>query len=588
MLVSDYVVKWIARRGVKTVFTLSGGGIMYLLDALGRAKDVSVYCNYHEQACAIAAEGYSRLNGFGVCMATTGPGAINAISGIVGAWYDSVPMLLIVGQVKTSLIADYAELRQKGPQECNALGVATAVTKWQFSVRSASQLPWVLEKAYREATTGVPGPVIVEIPLDIQSSELDEGCFELPVIASDDAQLQSSIANVLPQIKNSRRPVLLLGEGARDFFTDRAAARSCLSRLGIPVLLTPAARDLVPHDWHISFGVFGTAGERQANMILQTADLILDCGAGLSVTTAGFEVSSVGKSAVKIGVAKAPELLTGHGINYQYRVIGTPSVFLKRLLEERASYQNNVSWRGFCEELNEKYFGIDFPVGKEKLTAYDVVRIVSDLSNENDIIVTGNGIDSVAFGQAFKIKDGQRALLNASWGSMGWELPLAVGACVASNRRVVCITGDGGVILNIQELTGIGGHNLNCKIIIINNDGYGAIRATQTGLFDRRFVGVDSKSGVFSPDFESLSRAFGLSYGRIASPQNARDLMEQYFKIAGPVLIEIDVDAHSWISPKATSFRDADGKMRSRELDDMAPLLDRAELEGIRTRAAKV
>lgn len=591
MNVSDVVIRFLEKIGTKHVFLLSGGGIMYLLDALGKSEKVGYVCNYHEQACAIAADGYARMSGFGVCFATFGPGAVNALSGVVGAWYDSVPMLVVSGQVRSNLVADYDKVRQVGPQEGNVLEMVKPVTKYSVSLRDPNMIQYELEKAYHIAKNGRPGPVWIELPLDMQAAEVD--LDSLPHWMPDetgDTTWRQGLEEVIKSLETAVRPVLILGNGVR-LSGMYEQVRQLLERMQIPVLTPYTGKDLIESDSPYAFGTFGTAGQRHANLIMQNADLILGLGVGFCVAKTGFETSKFAVGAKKIFVDIDPGQLQAHPLKADLPLLADLRNFVPALQTGLSGYQpHNENWLELCRYWEEKY-----PLVREEqradcgfINSYVFMEVLSKQSEKNDILVTGNGLDCVSFYQGYKIKAGQRAALNGNWGSMGWDLPTAVGAHYGTDQRVLCIAGDGGVMLNSQELLTIGANKLPIKVFIFNNDGYGSIKATQDNLFNARYVGANPQSNVFNPDFNALAAAYGLAYSKVSEHSALDGVLRKVLSTDEPEVCEVILSPEQWISPKASTFRNAEGKLESKPLDDMYPFLPEEETKHNRALASAV
>ncbi len=581
------MVDFLERKGVEDVFLVSGGGIMYLLDALGRRKTITYHCNYHEQASSICAEGYARISSKpAVCFATVGPGAVNAISGILGAWVDSVPVLLITGQVRTALIADYAQLRQYGPQEANAVGMASPVTKYAVSVRDPHSIRYVLERAFYELGTGRPGPVLIEIPLDVQNADVDPVALapfeQAPIAVSTSANSLESIDEAAALVRAARRPLLIAGNGVRS-----ASAVANLLRFaetfGVPMVFPFTAKDLVEENHPLQMGIFGTAGQRRANFAVQNSDCIIAVGAGLNIQKIGFNAGDFGRHAKKIIVDIDVAQLTLQAVKPDLAIRYDAALFLSQLernLGGQFSIDFDPRWLEVCQSWKKRYppFTSDNVGQSSDITSYELVKELSQQLSHNDIVVTGNGIDAVSVYQVFEVKRGQRILLSG-WGSMGWDLPLSYGAYVGSGKkRVVCICGDGSIQWNIQELLTISKSGADIKIFVVNNGGYTAIRTTQDNLFDGRYVGADPTSGVFNPDFRWIAKAYQLGYGLILSKPCLAEQVANALTQHGPQLIEVVVRPDQGISPKASAFRRQDGTLESRPLEDMAPYLAREEL----------
>lgn len=586
MKLSDYVARTLARDyGVADMFLVSGGGIMHLLDSVGSEPGLRHHCVYHEQAAVVAAEGYARTSGrIGVALATVGPGASNAASGLLGAWVDSVPVLVLAGQVRTDLIADYTRMRQSGPQEANTLDMARPVTKYAASVRSAHDVRIEIDKAMYYAMSGRPGPVWLEFPVDITAIEIDEtelaGWTPPHAVYDESSHVREQVRVVADAIRAAKRPLLVPGNGVRS-----AGAHDTLLDLlvetSIPAVVPFTAKDLMPEDNPGNIGVFGSAAQRRANFAVQNADLLVGIGAGFNVQKTGFNTAGFAPNAKKIVVDIDPSQLVDQKLKPDVPVHADVRTFLPALLEEfRARPARPAKrWLDACAEWKRRYPTItpDYREDVEHVNSYVFMDVLSDAMVEGEILVTGNGLDVVSAYQAFRVKAGQRVLLSG-WGSMGWDLPLAVGAAVASGGRVVLVTGDGSIQWNVQELLTIQHYALPVKIFVFNNDGYSSIRATQNAFFGGRFVGADRGSGVLTPDFSKVAAAYGMSYSRIENNAALADGVAAFLAADGSGLCELMLATEQSVSPKASAFRREDGTFESRPLEDMAPFLPRDEV----------
>lgn len=583
MRVADYVVEFLVEKGIQDVFLVSGGGIMFLTDAVGLNPKLRYYCNYHEQACVVAAEGYARLrNGVGACLVTTGPGAANAISALPGAFVDSIPLLVIAGTVKRELIADFDKLRQLGPQEANTVAMAKPVTKYAKSVRDPQTIRYELEYAYAQATSGRPGPVFIEIPVDVQGAVIDPAKlsgYTAPQRSSDG--LAEQVAQVLDLIRGANRPILVCGNGVH-----RAGAqellRSLLERVQIPIALPVTAKDIIEEDHPLHIGGFGTAGQRRANFAIQNSDCLLAIGAGLNVQKIGFDSKSFAPKARKIFVDIDESQLKHQILRPDLAVQADAGDFLREMLVQLEGAPISVSsrWLNACANWKARYPLVmsEYFNDPEHVNSYVFYDRLADALDPEDVIVTGDALDVVSLFQVFRFKRGQRALISG-WGAMGWCLPMTVGACVAHRgERVICVTGDGSFQFNSQELLTISYHRLPVKIFIFNNRGYSNIRGTQEGFFERRYVGSDNGSGVGTPDFSKLAMAYGFSYSCIGTNPELEDGIRSFLAQPGPALCEVSISPNQRIFPKASAFRRPDGTFESRPLEDMAPFLPREEV----------
>lgn len=584
--VADYVFKRIAEAGVKDVFMVSGGGIMYLCDALGRSPKLRYWCNYHEQACAFAAEGYARATeGLGVCLVTTGPGCSNALSGIAGAWVDSIPVLVVSGQVRTAIIADYTRQRQVGPQELNITPMAEPVTKHAVTVLRAEDLRYELEKCLYLARAGRPGPVWLNLPLDIQSAmiEPEQQRRYVPPASAQPALDAALLARVADMFARSKRPVVLGGNGVV-LAGARQAFRDLIERLRVPAMSTIGAMDLLPEDDPMFQGRIGPGGQRRANFALQNSDLVLAIGTSLSIAAIGFSDKFAPK-ATKILVNIDAGDLAKNNIQIDLPVLADARDFITGFGTAFASRRQETRrrWLEACAMWKREYPPMPAPehLQKDDVDIYAAYDELSRQLGDTDIVVSGNSLDGciIAY-QNHRVKRGQIAFTSACMGAMGWDLPALVGACVAEERtrRGVLVTGDGSILFNIQELMFVGLHRLNAKLFISNNGGYQSIRNTQARFFDGRQVGTDSHSGVGNPNFEQLAAAFGLKYRRIDRNQQLREAISEVLADREPWLVEMRV-SQAQQRFRANSYRQADGTIVSRPMEDMDPLLPREELQ---------
>ncbi len=587
MKLSDAVIAYLAERGIGHVFLVSGGGIMHLADSVGRHASVKFICNYHEQACVIAAEAYARLtDGPGACIVTTGPGATNAASSVPGAWFDSVPVLVISGQVRVPLIADYTVMRQRGPQEVNIIPMVAPVTKYAKTVRDPSTIITELDSAWEAATTGRPGPVWVDLPLDVQAADVEVPgaqtvCRRVTAHARTE-ETSTAAALTAELLRRARRPVLIAGHGVR-VSGSQAMLAQLLEATQLPVLLPISAMDLVPESYPSHMGAFGPIGRRAANFALQNSDCLLSIGASLSIASTGFNVAAFAPKATKIVVNVDGGEIARSTMHIDVPVVADAGGFLADLLDNISGEPPRAStrWLQACAAWKQRY-----PPGPpsesvkpEWINSYALVEHISDALQPGEIIVGGISLDACSLYQSFRVKDGQRVLINANYGAMGWDLPAAVGACVAAaGRRVVLVTGDGSLQFNVQELLTVGHYRLNLKIFVLNNQGYESIRTTQANYFDRRFVGSDFQSGISNPNFESLAHAYGLAYAKVAEPGAVRDVVRTTLEHDGPILCEVIICPDQARMPRVSSFRRDDGVMESRPLEDMFPFLSRDEV----------
>lgn len=581
---SDYLAQFFVDRGVCDCFLVSGGGIMHLLDAVGRNRGMRYYCNYHEQACAIAAEGYARVTRRpGLCFGTTGPGAINALSGMTSAWVDSVPLILVAGQVRTDVMADYTHVRQVGPQEGNVVAMAKPVTKYAVTVKDPRRIRYELERAWHAAVSGRPGPVVIEVPLDVQGALIDEtvlDAFDPPPASPDRSDAAHAADAVLDEIGRAQRPLFVAGNGVHSAGA-RELLYDVLERVGIPVVLPLTAKDLVHETHPLQMGVFGPSGQRRANFAVQNCDLLIGLASGLNLQKAGFNIAGFAPRARKIFVDVDRGQLTHQAFKPDVALHAEIFEFLEAFLARagRGSGRREP-WLDACRNWKQQYPILtgDYFADSEHVNTYAFMDALAAALAPQDLVTTGNGTEVASFYQAFQVKRGQRAF-NIGWGAMGWDLPVAIGACIGSaRRRTICATGDGSIQWNIQELLTIAHYRLPIKIFVVNNGGYTCIRSTQNNFFQGRFVGADPASGVANVNFEKLAAAYGIDFSRIRNNAGLAAGIAEALAHDGPSICELNVSPAQGISPRVSSFRREDGTFESRPIEDMAPFLPREEI----------
>jgi acetolactate synthase-1/2/3 large subunit len=588
MKVSDYVMDSIHNHGVDHVFTVSGGGIMHLIDSLGRHPGLRYTCNYHEQACAIAAEAYSRIRGgIGVCLVTTGPGSTNALSGVAGAWVDSIPVLVLSGQVRRDLIADYSKVRQLGPQEINIEAMARPITKYCTTILDPQRIMYEVERAVSIATHGRPGPVWINIPLDVQGASIEPS--NLPAFdgTGDDAaaanvQLVEQVNRVWHLLRASRRPVIVPGYGIRLADAHAIFAR-LINTLQVPVLTTIGSTDLISETNPCFMGRFGPLGQRRANFTIQNADFILGLGASFSLSTIGFNTDTFAPRATKVLVNIDPEEIEKVRPKPDLGVTADVAAFMHGMLAlPPPDWGNDLDqWWRACRSWRTRYSPVsqDYFADPDYVNTYLFVDVLSTLLAADDVVLTGNSLDWWSVYQTFKVKDGQRVFTNVNFGSMGWDLPAVVGASAARRgRRTVLITGDGTFQFNLQELQTIAHNGMCVKIFLLNNAGYASIRSTQQTHFESRLVGSDPASGVSNPSFQGIADAYGLRYEIIRKHEELAPAITSVLSGQDAVLCEIIVNPEQGRTPRVMSRRRDDGTMESGALENMFPFLPPDEI----------
>ena len=592
MKLSDYVFDFVADKGVKDVFLISGGGNMHLLHSVGTNRRLKYICNHHEQACAMAAEGYARAKDDGlpgVCLVTTGPGGTNAITGVLGAWLDSIPMVVISGQVKRETQIPYKELRQLGDQEINIVDVVKPITKYAVCVKDPKDIRYCMEKAFYLATHGRPGPVWVDIPLDVQASEIDvenQKPFEpqKEIKKIDYAKVDSQIKQVLEIIKKSNRPVLLVGKGIR-LAGAHEEFLEMVKKLRIPVITSFSGYDLIENENHYYFGRQGTVGQRGANLIVQNSDALLCVGTRLNTRMVSFNYRAFARAAKKMIVDVDEAELRKPIIKPDLAIVSDAKEFIIRMNKMLgAGFEERKEWQVYCKKVNEKYLIKDSEkdLKAKAVPPYMFFDTLSDVMKENDVMAVSNGFACVGPYQAFKVKKGQKCIVNSGCASMGYGLPAAIGACAKIERKdVVCVEGDGSLQMNIQELATLVGYKLPIKMFVINNGGYLSIRATQNGYFAGKYTGSSENSGVHIPDTEKISKAYGLPYFRLDSQKNLAKKISEILATPGPLVCEVFMPEDMTLACRATSYvNEKTREVIALPLEDMAPRLSKEELKG--------
>jgi len=589
MRLADYVIRTLADNGVRHVFMVTGGGAMHLDDAIGREGRIKYICNQHEQACAMAAEGYARLKGrIAVVCVTSGPGGTNTLTGVLGQWLDSTPVLYLSGQVRyeTTVASTGLPLRQLGDQEANIVDIVRPITKYAVMITDPRLIRYHLEKAMHVAVSGRPGPVWLDIPLNVQSALIEESSLKLYDPAEDSeasapSLLEEQVDKVLQKLANSERPVILAGAGIRlagasDTFYELA------EKLGLPVQVGWDAIDLFPSDHPLYGGRPSALGQRGANFIFQNADLLLSLGCRLNIRQIGYNFPAVARAAYKIVVDVDSAELKKPTIKIDLPICADVGEFIRvingRLVNNKLSPKTD--WLAWCRERIRRYPVVlpEYYRRRKLVNPYVFCEALSGRLEEHDVVVSSNGASCVIPIQVVQIKRGQRHIVNSGCAAMGYGLPAAIGACFANEgRRVICLEGDGSIQLNIQELETITYHRLPVKIFLFNNDGYLSIRTTQNSFFDGHLVGESARSGVGFPDFVRVAKAYGIHACRIQNHKELGERIDHLLQTDGPVLCDVHMDPDQLFEPRTASKRLPDGTMVSSPLEDMFPFLDEEE-----------
>jgi acetolactate synthase-1/2/3 large subunit len=588
MKLSDYVAQFIAEQGVKHVFMLPGGGAMHLNDSVGNCSELNFICNLHEQACAIAAEAYARVtNNIGVAIVTTGPGGTNTVTGVTAAWQDSTPCLFISGQVKRSDLAETKGVRQLGIQEVDIVSIVKSITKYAVTIMEPSRIRYHLEKAVYLAKSGRPGPVWIDIPLDVQAAMINSEClegFDISEIQKniiDKNVLSKNISSVISLFNNAERPVILAGNGIR-LASAKKDFQELVNKLKIPILTTRLGVDLLSSSNEFCFGMPGSIASRASNFTLQNCDLLIILGARLDMALIAYAPDKLAREAKKIMVN-----IDNAEIQKVKEIIDLPvcedvKTFIQEFLKQSGNIKskNRSNWINKCNDWKTKYPFVlpEHHSGNTGISVYAFSDIISEELNEDSVVLPGNaGNACELFLTAFKVKEGQRVFHNKGTGAMGFAQPSAIGACIASgNKNTICIDGDGGFQMNIQELETIKRLQLPIKFFIMNNHGYASIRASQKVYFGR-LTAADSSSGLTLPDIIKVAEAYGIKAIRISEPENLRKQIKDVLNMEGPVVCDVFVIPDEPRSPRVQSMQMPDGSMVSKPLEDMWPFLDRKE-----------
>ena len=597
---ADYVAEFLVNHGVTDCFSVVGGGAMHLNDALGHKEGLTVTYNHHEQACAIAAEAYARLeNRIAAVCVTTGPGGTNALTGVVGGWLDSIPMFIISGQVRYDTTARYAmqftdgmPLRAMGDQEYDIVKSVEPMTKYAVMIEDPLQIRYALEKGWHLATTGRPGPVWIDIPVNYQGGYIETDDLPAYDPAEDDKQLpppvdESTIQTVLEKIKTAKRPVFHAGYGIR-LSGGYQVFRSVAEKLNIPVVTYWNAVDLIEDENPLYCGRAGNMGDRPGNWAIQNADLILAVGTRISIRQVGYNWKTWAREAEVIMVDIDRAEMKKPTLHVEMPVWADAKDFLEKLdiaAESMKPVHSDEMWLSTCQRWKKEYPAVlprQWEENGSTANVYAFVRYMSSRLPENSLTAVSNGACCVVGNQAYVIQKGSRMANNSAIASMGYGLPAAIGTCIGGGRKnTICLEGDGSIMMNLQELQTILTNKLPIKIFLINNNGYHSIRITQTNLFSEHCkVGIGPESNDLSfPEFKKIAEAFGYPYYSASSNAEMMKVVDEVLAQSGAVFCEIFTDTKQVWEPKSSTKRLADGTLVSPPLEDLAPFLPREELE---------
>lgn len=593
--ISDRIADWLVAQGIEQVFTVTGGGAMFLNQSLGGHEMLRCTFMHHEQACAMAAEGYARISGKpAVVMLTTGPGSVNALNGVYGAFTDSIPMIVISGQIKRETCISFNDvpgMRQLGDQEGPTIAMASPVCKYAQLVRSEEDLETMLPTAYNEAVSGRPGPVWLDIPLDIQqSTQIISIPPAIPKVAKVDVKkLSEECREIISKLITANRPIILGGTGVRLSNIENRLI-NLIEKYAIP-LSTAWTHDIIASDHPLFSGRPGTIGTRAGNICLQAADFVLVLGSRLNVRQTSYNWDSFAKNAWVAQVDVDAAELNKPTYKPDLGVEANLKDFIKIFEHELAlvNLPKFDSWVSWCQEIKDRYKVMDEHQQKngESLNPYVMVDRVFKQLRDDDIVVCGNASACILPFQVGSLKKNQRLYSNSGSASMGYDLPAAIGSATAAKadhkQRIICFAGDGSLQMNIQEFQTLKTTGLNVIVIILNNSGYLSIWQTHENFFGR-VIGATPASGVEFPDFAAVAHAYGLKSAKITSQADLNQF-DELLQQDGPLIIDLHVDPRQEFAPRIKSRVDESGKFVTPELDDMHPFLEQAELINLRRQA---
>ncbi len=584
MNVSEYIFDFFNKKGVEACFMITGGQAMYLDDAVGRNKNYSIICHHHEQACTMSAEAYGRIkNKPAIALVTAGPGSVNAMNGVVGAYTDSSPMIVVSGQANLSFVQyeEKTHIRQFGIQGINIRSMVEGLVKYFKTIDDLTKVDFYLQEAWEAATTGRPGPVWIDVPLDIQRAQVPTNQIKASrkISIKDDYRIDTTVTAMMEHLKTAKRPVWLVGQGV-SLSGAREEFRRLAEETQIPVITARLGIDLIESDHRLYVGRPGNYGERAANFGIQNADLIISLGCRLASSLVGHSPEQFGKNAYKIVVDIDQEELDKPGVNIQEKVRLNCADVIEELLKriQTDTLPDYSNWVSQCNEWKMKYPVVQPEYKDQKpVNSYYFIDQLSRLapSNANILVDTGSCFHVAC--QTWKIKKGQQFLTTGGISSMGYWCA-GIGACIANDREeTVIITGDGSLQMNIQEFAPIHYNKLPIKTFVLNNNGYLLIRSTQRNFMEDRFLGEGPNTGVWCPELEKIASAYEIPYFRIDNVDHIEDIVKKVFATEGPVICEVMTPEWQALVPRITSEKMPDGRLVAHEYSDMFPFLSREE-----------
>lgn len=571
MRVSDFVIQYLRDNyGVDTIFTVSGGGCIFLIDSLGSTEGVQYVATHHEQAASIAAEGYARINNkLGACVVTSGPGGTNAMTGTLCSWLDSIPVIVISGQVNKEMTTEYTNLplRQLGDQEFNIVESVKSMTKYAVQVNEPDQIKYHLEKACKLATTGRPGPVWIDIPLNVQSANIEPESlsgFEDNIEIKNASDID--LSTIVNKWKEAKKPLLIVGNGIR-LSGGVDELHKLLEATNIPVITAVNGNDLVTSEYPQYYGRFGTHAQICANNLISDCDFLLTIGSRLYVRQTGYNFQGFAKQAYKIHVDIDVNELNKPTLFTDLKVQSDAKQFLEQLLAQELPI-TNTEWIDHCNEVNKAPKVLQrHRDNQDFVSNYYFIEQLSKVIPTDHHVITSDGSANVVTMQVLDLKKDQRLITNTGCAPMGYGMPAAIGAAI--KHKVVCLEGDGSLHLNVHELQTIKHYNLPIKLILLNNDGYLSIKISQKTFFKGKYVASEKSSGVSFPDFKKLINAYDLPYYSIKNNSDIESTLKQFFDQEGPAVCEVFTDPNEFHEPKVVAKLGEDGKFIPGELKNI-------------------
>ena len=585
--VADYIIKFLEKKKIDTVFTVSGGGSIFLCDALYKSKKIKYISHHHEQAASFAAESYARLkNDVGCSIVTTGPGGTNTVTGVSSAWIDSVPVIFISGQVFYNQTIRNTKKRQIGVQEINIIDLVKPITKFSKMIIDANDINYYLEKAYSICKSGRPGPVFLDIPADIQSALVEEKKIIKYKYKPKKITfyIDEKINKICSELKKSKKPLIHLGHGVK-LSNAQAIIKKFFRKYKIPFVVTWNADDIMPSNHNMYCGRPGAFGERGSNFIVQNCDFYLSIGTRLPYMVTGYNAKRfAAKAKFRAMVDIDINELKNNDFKVNLKIKSDANKFLEKLFSKIKKYDASKNWHNYCLEVRKKYPILTQEMINEKkyVNSYYFVKTLSQLTKKNDTIITDMGFSFTTSHQALDVKENQNFYTNSGHAPMGWGLPAAIGAYYASKKihsNLICLTGDGGLQMNIQEFATIMHNKIPLKVFIFNNGGYLTIKQTQVLGFNNRIMGADKSSGLSFPDYSEIAKAHKISYKKIKNHKNLKNQIQSILKDKKPFICELMMNPNEEQIPKAINRRDSSGKSVPTDFEDMYPFLPKDELK---------